>query len=158
MVFIQKDVTYMEKQLIILMGVQGSGKSTFCQRYFKDGYVRINLDMLKTRHREKLLINECLHDGRSYVVDNTNPTKADRERYIPQAKAKGYKVVGYFMESKLQVCIARNEQRKGEEKIPPQAIAATSNKLEMPQYAEGFDELYFVGNNGNGFEISQWRE
>jgi hypothetical protein len=29
--------------------------------------------------------------------------------------------------------------------------------LEMPSYAEGFDELYFVANDGNKMVISEWR-
>jgi len=42
--------------------------------------------------------------------------------------------------------------------IPAMAIAATSNKLEMPSYDEGFDKLYFVANDGRNMEISDWSE
>ena len=42
-------------QLIIFIGIQASGKSTFYQQYFYHTHLRINLDMLKTRHREKLI-------------------------------------------------------------------------------------------------------
>ena len=38
------------------------------------------------------------------------------------------------------------------------AIAATSNKLEMPSYREGFDELYFVKNDGEKMAIEKWRD
>ena len=41
-------------QLILFTGVQASGKSTFYQQYFYHTHLRINLDMLKTRHREKI--------------------------------------------------------------------------------------------------------
>jgi hypothetical protein len=33
----------------------------------------------------------------------------------------------------------------------------TSNKLDMPSYAEGFDELYFVTNDGATMTVSEWR-
>ena len=36
-------------QVVILIGIQGSGKSTFCRKRFFDTHVRINLDMLRTR-------------------------------------------------------------------------------------------------------------
>lgn len=60
------------------------------------------------------------------VIDNTNPVVAEREKYIRRAKEAGYQVVGYFTQSRLQECIARNELREGKEKIPSKAIAATS--------------------------------
>lgn len=147
----------MGKTMVLMMGIQGSGKSTFYQNYLADEFVRVNLDTLKTRHQERLLIADCLETGRSFVVDNTNPTRADRQRYIPLAQYWGYKIVGYFMESKLQVCIARNNQRTENAIIPPGAIAATSNKLQMPSYDEGFDELYFVKNDGQTMTIEEWR-
>ena len=77
---------------------------------------------------------------------------------IAVAKENGYRVIGYFMQSKLQECIARNNLREGKEKIPPTAIAATSNKIELPSAAEGYDELYFVANDGKTMKISKWRE
>ncbi|MGN0180773.1 MAG: AAA family ATPase [Monoglobaceae bacterium] len=148
----------MKKILAVIIGIQGSGKSTFYHRYLAEEYVRINLDTLKTRHQEQLLVDDCIRQGKCFAVDNTNPTKADRERYIIPAKAAGYRIVGYFMESKLKVCIERNNQRTGKEKIPAVAIAATSNKLQMPSYDEGFDELYFVKNDGETMTVLEWSE
>ncbi len=145
------------KTAYIMIGIQGSGKSEFCRRYLPDA-VRINLDTLKTRNNEKRMIADCHARGVDYVVDNTNPTREERARYIPAAKAEGYRVVGYFMQSRLQECIARNNLRDEKEIVPPKAIAMTSNKLEMPCNAEGFDELYFVANDGVEMTISEWRE
>ena len=64
-----------KKTMILMMGLQGSGKSTFCREILGNTYVYVNLDTLKTRHREKLLIQECVEQGKSFIVDNTNPTK-----------------------------------------------------------------------------------
>ena len=145
------------KKAIIMIGIQGSGKSEFCRRFLPD-VERVNLDTLKTRNNEKRKIADCQARGVDYVIDNTNPTKDDRARYIPGAKAAEYHVVGYFMQSCLQDCIARNNQREGKEVIPAKAVAMTSNRLEMPCRAEGFDELYFVANDGNEMTVSEWRE
>ena len=146
------------KKIAILIGIQGSGKSTFYHNFLAEEFIRVNLDTLKTRHQEELLIKACIEKGESFAIDNTNPTKADRQRYIPIAIANGYKVIGYFMESKLQECIECNNLREGKAKIPATAIAATSNKLQMPSYDEGFDELYFVKNDGKKMKISKWRD
>lgn len=91
------------------------------------------------------------------AIDNTNPTRADRARYIPAARSAGYRVIGYFLESKLQACLARNAMREGRERVPDVAILGTSKKLMMPAYGEGFDELYFVANDGVEMKISKWR-
>jgi predicted kinase len=71
-------------EAIILMGLQGAGKSTFYQTYFFNTHIRINLDMLKTRHREKTLLQACLEAKQSFVIDNTNPKFEDRSRYSNQ--------------------------------------------------------------------------
>lgn len=149
--------TDFKKTAYIMMGIQGSGKSTFCSHYLED-VVRINLDTLHTRNKEALLIADCHNKGCDYVIDNTNPTLEDRAKYIKAAKNAGYYVVGYFMQSRLQECIKRNDQRDGKERIPAKAIAMTSNKLEMPSRTEGFDELYFVKNDGVIMSISEWSE
>ncbi len=146
------------KTLVILMGLQGSGKSTFYQKYLAEKLVRVNLDTLKTRHRERLLIEECLRTGVDFAIDNTNPTRADRAAYIPAARAAGYRVIGCFMESKIRDCLERNKHREGKARVPDVAILGTSRRLEMPSYEEGFDELYFVGNDGTEMKISKWRE
>ncbi|MBO4914202.1 MAG: ATP-binding protein, partial [Oscillospiraceae bacterium] len=79
------------KTLYIMIGIQGSGKSEFCRRYLPE-VRRVNLDALKTRGRKRAAIEACLADGADYVVDNTNPTRGDRARYIAPAKAEGYRV------------------------------------------------------------------
>lgn len=145
------------KTAYIMIGIQGSGKSEFCRRYLSE-VTRINLDTLKTRNNEKRLIEECLEKGCDYVVDNTNPTREDRARYIGLAKSAGYRIIGYFMQSRLQDCISRNNQRTGKEVIPAKAIAMTSNRLQLPSPSEGFDELYFVGNDGAVMTVDEWRE
>lgn len=145
-----------QRKAYIMMGIQGSGKTTFCTRFLQD-VKRVNLDSLHTRNKEAHMIADCIKKGFDYVVDNTNPTKEDRTRYIPSAKEAGYRIVGYFMQSRLQECIQRNNRRSGKERVPSKAIAMTSNKLELPSYDEGFDELYFVENDGENISISEWR-
>ena len=119
-------------------------------------YTHICLDDLRTRNREKQEMMLCLERGHSFVIDNTNPETSDRTAYIQKAKEYGYHVVGLFFQSQVKECVRRNEERGG--KVPSKAIASTSNKLQIPSRAEGFDELYFVRIVNNDFEISLWRE
>ena len=131
-------------QVIILMGIQACGKSTFYHREFGLTHVRINLDMLKTRHRESRLFETCLEIQQSLVIDNTNPTKADRQRYIEPAKQHKFQIVGYYFESRIRDAIERDRLRPVAQRIPEKGIAGTAKRLELPTYLEGFDELYYV--------------
>lgn len=146
-----------EKTAIIFIGIQASGKSTFYQERFED-YVHINLDTLHTRNKEKLLLQECVESGCSFVVDNTNPTREDREKYIHAAREHGYRVQGYYFQSSVSDCIARNQNREGKAKVPDQAVAATHRKLELPEYGEGFDELFYVRMEDGSFTVDEWKE
>ena len=47
-------------EAVILIGIQASGKSSFYKERFFDTHVRINLDMLKTKHRQRVLLDACL--------------------------------------------------------------------------------------------------
>ena len=143
--------------MVILMGLQGSGKSTFFATEFKGkGYEHISLDLLKTRRREAEILQKCIDDTKNCVIDNTNPTKADRARYIVPGKHSDFRVVGYFLQSNLTKCLERNERR--ERQVPKKGILATFNKIEMPSLDEGFDELNFVSIENGEFKISKWIE
>ena len=131
-------------QVAILIGLQAAGKSTFCRERFFETHIRLNLDMLKTRHRETLLFQACLEAKQPAVIDNTNPILEDRSRYIFLAKAAHFKVIGYYFKPNLQECLQRNQQRSPERIVPKVGVLATYKKLIAPSFAEGFDELYSV--------------
>jgi predicted kinase len=137
-------------EAIIFTGIQASGKSTFYLRRFYETHIRINLDMLRTRHREQLLIDACIAARQSFVVDNTNVTREQRARYIAPAKAAGFHVVGYYFQANLGDCVARNRAREPSQVVPDKGIAAMYHRLQVPAMDEGFDELYNVQINAEG--------
>lgn len=148
---------------VIFMGIQASGKSTFFREQFAGRYVHINLDTLKTRYREKVLLTSCIEAQKPFVIDNTNPTPDDRARYILPAKTAGYEITGYYFQSIIQDCALRNEKRNQErakkQQIPFPALAGTAKKLVLPAYAEGFDTLYYVRiDPKGGFFVEKYTE
>jgi predicted kinase len=143
-------------ETVILCGIQASGKTTFYVRRFLSSHVRISLDVLRTRARERKLLELCLGTNQRFVVDNTNPTAADRARYITPAREAGFRVVGYLFDVSLDEAFARNAHREGKERIPEAAIVAAHRKLETPSREEGFDELYLVRADDNaGFQVER---
>ena len=136
-------------EAIIFIGVQGSGKSTFYRERFFETHLRINLDMLKTRHRERLILEACIAARQPFVVDNTNPTAGDRAGYIVPARAAGFRLVAYYFTTPLGEAMRRNSLRAGKRKIPAVAVAGTFKKVERPTVDEGFDEIHTVELTAN---------
>ncbi|MCA8830246.1 AAA family ATPase [Hymenobacter pini] len=146
-------------QLVLFCGIQATGKSTFYQQRFFHTHVRISMDLLRTRHRERRLLELCLETQQRCVIDNTNPTQAERAVYLAAARAAGFEVVGYFFQSVAAEALVRNQQRPPERQIPDKGIRATRNRLELPTRAEGFDQLYFVRALGNQeFDVTTWQD
>ena len=50
-------------EAVLLIGIQASGKTTFYLERFSRTHLRLNLDMLRTRRRERLLLAACLEAG-----------------------------------------------------------------------------------------------
>lgn len=146
-------------EMILFIGGQAAGKSTFYQQHFRDTHLRINLDMLRTRHREAILLEACLRMKQPFVVDNTNPTLEDRQRYIPLARAAGFRVVGYYFAIRLEIALQRNAQREGRQLIPDKGVLATYRRLQRPAWSEGFDALHIVRPVGRQrFIVEAWRD
>ena len=145
-------------ELVLFIGLQATGKSSFYRHKFFRTHVRVNLDTLRTRHREKLLVDACIAGKTKFVVDNTNLTRDDRARYISPAKAAGFGVIGYFFESRVADALRRNAIRPAGERVPDKAILAASNKLQLPSVNEGFDELFSVQlREEDQFNVQKWK-
>ena len=131
-------------EAVILVGIQASGKSTFCEQRFADTHVRISRDLLKTRGRERQLLEAALEARQPFVADNTNVLAEERARYVGPAKAAGFRVVCYYFRTETRAAIARNRLRQGKAVVPIPGILGTYKKLQEPRMDEGFDALYAV--------------
>jgi predicted kinase len=148
-------------EMIILIGLQASGKSTFFQTHFAETHEHISKDLLRNNRqpgrRQAQLVEAALQGQHSVVIDDTNPTVEVREPLIRLGHMYGAEVIGYFFESQVSQCIERNRQRTGKAKMPVVAIYTTAKKLVRPSYAEGFGKLFYVriANDGT-FEVGNW--
>jgi len=146
-------------EAVILIGIQGVGKTTFYRERFFDTHARISLDVLKTRNRERAFLQTCLSTGQAFVVDNTNVRAAERAMYIEAARHAGFRVSGYFFDTPVREALRRNRQRAGKAKIPVPGVLGTFKRLERPTPAEGFDELFVVSRDERDrFVIAAWTD
>ena len=129
-------------EAIVLCGLQGSGKSTLYRARWRATHVLVSMDVVTTRAREAALLEQCLAEGRPFVVDNTNPTAADRRRYVVPAREAGFRVVGYLVDADAREALGRNAAREGRARIPDGSVAGTARRFIRPTPEEGFDELW----------------
>lgn len=143
---------------VVLIGIPASGKSSFFRSRFVDTHVRINGDMLRTAHREALLLDACLRGKISFVVDKTNVTRDERVRFLSAARMHGFRTEGYFLQSRRAECVERNRARAEHERIPDEAVGGMAGRLELPSLDEGFDMLWFVRlDPASGFIVEHWK-
>ncbi len=142
-------------EAVIFSGVQASGKTTFYVERFLATHVRVSMDLMRTRHRERRFLETCLQTGQRFVVDNTNPTAAERRPYVEAAAAAGYALIGYEFRASPADALARNERREGGARIPVAGVLGTYKRLEPLQAAEGYGKVVVVeiGPRG-GFLVS----
>ena len=155
----EKPVFRPSGQMVLLMGIPATGKSTFVGTFLCSTHAHVSLDLLGTRRREFDALQAALADGGSAAVDDTNVTEAVRRPFIQAAKTAGYEVIGIFFRSVIREAVERNERRTGKAKVPRTAIANFSNRLEMPRLEEGFSSLWFAQTDGcGGFLVTPWKE
>ena len=141
-------------EAVVLCGVQGSGKTSLYLARFLETHVRVSLDVLRTRHREEALVRLCLETGQRFVVDNTNPTPADRRRYVEPARAAGFRTIAYLVEVDVEEALARNAERTGRRRVHAGGLVTTDRRLQRPTPEEGFDELWHAtAAPGGGWRI-----
>jgi predicted kinase len=129
-------------EAIVLCGLQGAGKTTLYRDRWLETHVRISMDLLRTRSREAALLELCLSTRQPLAVDNTNPTPAERRRYLEPARAAGFRVIGYLVDADPDEALGRNARRKGLRRIPERGVLGTARRLIRPVPEEGFDELW----------------
>lgn len=131
-------------EVIIFVGLQGAGKTTYFAEHFAASHEHISRDLAGTAEREAILIQECLRSQRSFVLDNTNAMRAVREPLIRQAKTAGFRVLCCFFDVPVRTAIGRNNHRKDKKPVPVPAILRTAKLLEVPTLEEGIDEIRIV--------------
>ena len=135
-------------ELVILVGLPASGKTTYYRSHFADTHVHVSKDLMaNARRRDDLqqrAITDALEGGRSVVVDNTNPSPAIRAPLIALGRRHGARIMAYYFETAVKECVVRNRQREGKARVPDVAIFVTSKKLVLPAASEGFDEVHVV--------------
>ena len=109
-------------ETVILVGLQGSGKSTYFQAHLAATHVLVSGDVQGSIQKQMETVRNCLNQQRSFAVDNTNLTRTARAPFIDLAKQAGYRVSARYFEVPVRVAIGRNNYRRDKKPIPVPAI------------------------------------
>jgi len=154
-------------ELVILVGIPASGKTSFYRRRLAGQYLHVSLDRWRgkgnVRRKEQRAILDALAASaagaggvRGVVVDNTNVTADTRRRYFEYAaefsrQAPGrVRLAAYFFDADLAGCLARNAGRPPDAPpgepyhVPAIAIRRFHARLQPPSREEGFERVFRV--------------
>ncbi len=145
-------------ELAILVGLPGSGKTSFFEARLAATHVHVSKDRMgHARDKAARQLDEVAHAlgaGRSVAVDNINARAADRAPLLALGRAAGARTVAYTMDTTVKQALARNRGREGRARVPDIAVFVASKRFEPPTRAEGFDAVYRVRAEAGDFEVA----
>jgi predicted kinase len=106
-------------RLYVLVGAQGSGKSTWARQFIRDHPDAVVFDALLVKHRE-------------------------RSPILAAAEASGVRTIAVWFKTPLDSCLARNAARPADELVPEQALRNVFAAMEPPSRSEGFEHIIEV--------------
>ena len=143
-------------ELVVMVGLQGAGKSTWVREHLAGTHVVVSKDhwprARRREARQQRVVAELLAAGRSVVVDNTSPSVAERAPLVSAARAAAVPVRAVWVDTPRATCLARNEAREGRARVPLVGVYATAARLVPPGAAEGFDRVDVVRPADTGRE------
>ena len=128
------------KQVIIMVGYPGSGKSSVAKKICEDErFVLIQGDVYKTSPKMIKAAGAYVSEGKSIVFDATNSSFKKRYEYIGFARKHSYKIVCVHVSTSLEDSYKRNKSRDPENQVPKIAYSMYKKHFENPSVEEGFD-------------------
>ncbi len=105
--------------LYVLVGPQGSGKSTWARKVVRD-------------------------DGRAIVFDAILVKASEREPLLRAAGAYPISRIAVWFRTPLETCLTRNAARPQDEVVPERAVRNVHAAVERPTLEEGFHRIIEV--------------
>ena len=136
----------------MLIGLPGSGKSTWAQRVGATVLSSVAMRIVlsgdvndQTIHGKvfgamRHLLKSRLEIGASpTIIDSTNLRRRDRKPWIRLAKKLGARREAVYFDVPVKTALERN--RKRSRQVPEEVIQMMTERMQMPTVQEGFDSV-----------------
>ena len=155
-----------QKEIILLIGLPASGKSTYISK-LKGKYIIVSNDLYVEKIAKKMKLtyteafdkvdrdetlsntrkefDKALNKGQNIIVDNTNMTIKERS-YFMKSTSEDYKKIAIIFkisDSELKKRLDKRGKETGKI-IPDEVIKRMKGKYQAPTKKEGFDEIKTV--------------
>ena len=154
--------------LYVMIGIPGSGKSTFCKKFIENNETikwisrdEIRFSMLKPKddyfskedevYEEYIRqINNALEDGFDVIADASQVSYNSRKKLLRRIDKDNIdKLIAVYKKNDLTECIRRNDAREGRACVPHEVIRQMYGSLMLPGEMEGFNQLWIVIDEKN---------
>lgn len=166
-----KGITNEKPTLFMMIGISGSGKSTYAQKV-ADEYVAkiVSSDAIRKEifgdenvqdHNDIIFqtynsdIATCLRSGYDVIADATNLTYKSRKATFNAIKDIDCRVVALIQCTPLKDCLDMNSER--ERTVPNNVIIKQIKCFQIPFFEEGFDEIVLC-NKETTPDHSYWKK
>jgi predicted kinase len=168
--------------LVVLIGVPGSGKSTVAAQFQSLGYPVISTDQIRAElfgdaaiqgdwpliwqqveqrfrqaSQQSQRANRQANQQTLAVYDATNARRRGRREVIRLAHQTGFRLVlGFWLNPPLAICLERNRQRP---RFVPEAVIRRMHqqiRSSPPRLSEGLDLLVHYGDPVHAIDVTDW--
>lgn len=166
----------MNKQLFLMMGAPGSGKSTWLKKNaIKVDDIVVSRDAIRFAflkdgedyfaHENEVyndfvnIICNALKDNniRRVFADASHLNQKSRNKILNSIKSKidltDIDINVIWLKTTLQTCIDRNSLRNGRANVPVGTIESMWKSQSMPKAIEGINKVYIVNEENNSLDI-----
>jgi predicted kinase len=143
------------KRVVVLVGIAGSGKSSWVKdsvlssdeirRLLRDDPTDQTIHRIVFRTMRDLLRRRLELGMPVTYIDATNLTKRERRPYIKIAASYGCPAEALFFDTPLEVCLERNRSRARQ--VPEEVLRMMAAKLEPPAMEEGFTSVTVISTS-----------
>lgn len=158
--------------MIILVGLPGSGKSTYAKslldpyghiKYLSSDKIREELygdeniqgdpnKVFRVMHNR---VKEFLDKGHDVVYDATNVTRKNRRSVINEVKKYCKEIEAHIVWAPYEDCVSRDKNRV--RSVGEDVIRKFLYRWQSPYYDEGFKKIKVVHNEDIGFDINHYK-